>query len=72
MPGISTSRTTASSWLCAVELRDRLGAVLRDLDLVALELEGSLEGLPDRALVVDDEDPHRLHCAHLFDDRASS
>ena len=42
------------------DLRDRLDAVLRALDLVALELQGLPERLADGRIVVDYEQPHRF------------
>lgn len=37
-------------------------AVAGQAHLVALEGEGTPEGLPDRGLVVDDKDPHFRQC----------
>ena len=57
LPGISTSRITASGAL-AVEPDERLVAVGGELDLVPLELEGAPQRFADRAFVVDDQDLH--------------
>ena len=53
-----TSRTTRSgSSIALVQRRQRRDAVLRDLDLVPLELERTADRTPQRTVVVDDEDP---------------
>jgi hypothetical protein len=39
-------------------VESRCSAVLGELDVVALEPEGALEGDPDGRFVVDDEDAH--------------
>ena len=57
--GIETSRTTASTPSRGQPL-DRLLAVAGQLDVVALELEGTAERIPDGGFVVDDEDLHTV------------
>ena len=52
-PGMSTSRITASGSSLALEPVQRLAAVGRELDLVALELERAAQGLAHGALIVD-------------------
>ena len=57
--GIETSRTTAST-PSLLEPVQRLLAVGGQLDVVALELEGAAERVPDGGLVVDDENLHTV------------
>ncbi len=63
MPGIRMSSTIASGWPFASSARERLGAVGRQLDLVALELERAPERVAHGALVVHDQDLHDANCA---------
>ena len=49
---------TASGSGLGLEPLERLRAVLGQLDVVALELEGAPQRLAYRALVVDDQDLH--------------
>ena len=41
------------------DLLQRLGSVVGQRDLVALEAEGPVERTADRRIVIDDEDSHR-------------
>ena len=57
--GIETSRTTAST-PSPLSRSQRLLAVAGQLDVVALELEGAAERVPDGGFVVDDENLHTV------------
>ena len=56
---METSRTTAST-PSAAEPVERFLAVAGELDVVALELEGAAERVPDGWFVVDDENLHTV------------
>ena len=57
MSGSPMSSTTASGTL-AVDLRQRAGSALGQTDLVAGQGEGAPEHLPQRSIVVHDEQSH--------------
>ena len=61
-PGISTSRMTASG-VGTAERVERLLAVGRQVDVVALERERAPQRLANRPLVIDHQDLHRRNCA---------